>query len=133
MHFIQRAHTYLQVYVPSYFLSSNLLTSWWINAKGKIVPVNAMKKCRGAEVQLHPFLTSALDGGMWSTSCPGYITPSKEPPYSWHRTLGGPRSQFGPFWRREHVLPLPGFEPRTTQSFASRYTIHSVPAAGGVM
>ena len=92
-----------------------------------------MKEWRGVEVQLHPFLTLAPDGGVWSTSCPAYITPSKEPPYSLHRTLGGPQSQFGPFWRREHELPLLGFEPWTTQSLASRYTIHSVPAAGGVM
>jgi hypothetical protein len=52
---------------------------------------------------------------VWSTSRPGNITPSKELPYSLHRMLGGPQSQFGPFWRREHVLPLLGFEPRTAQ------------------
>jgi hypothetical protein len=92
-----------------------------------------MKECRGVEVQLHPFLTSALGGGVWLTSCPGYITPSKEPSYSLHRTLGGPRGHFGPFCRRENVLPLPGFEPWTAESLASHYTIHSVPAAGGVM
>lgn len=68
------------MYVPSYILFSNLLTSWWINAKGKIVPVNAMKECGGVEAQLHPFLTLALDAGVWSTSRPGYITPIKEPP-----------------------------------------------------
>jgi hypothetical protein len=33
----------------------------------------------GAKVQLHPFLTSALDGGEWSASCPGRSTPGKEP------------------------------------------------------
>jgi hypothetical protein len=32
-------------------------------------------------VQLHPFLTSTLDGGEWSTSCLGCFMPlGKEPP-----------------------------------------------------
>jgi len=28
-----------------------------------------MKACWGVEAQLHPFLTSELDGGEWSASC----------------------------------------------------------------
>jgi hypothetical protein len=33
-----------------------------------------MKTCRGVEVQIHVFLTSALDGGEWSA-----LLPWKEP------------------------------------------------------
>jgi hypothetical protein len=32
----------------------------------------------GEEVQLHASLTSALDGGDWSASCPSRFTPWKE-------------------------------------------------------
>jgi hypothetical protein len=35
----------------------------------------AMKTYWGAEVQLHEFLTLALDGGKMSASLPGWFTP----------------------------------------------------------
>jgi len=31
------------------------------------------------EVELHAFLTSAVDGGKWSASCLGHCTLGKEP------------------------------------------------------
>jgi hypothetical protein len=39
-----------------------------------------MKAYGGVDVYAHVFLTSALVGGEWSTSCPGRYTPGKEPP-----------------------------------------------------
>jgi hypothetical protein len=33
----------------------------------------------GVEVQLHAFLTSALVGGEWSASCPGFISSERAP------------------------------------------------------
>jgi hypothetical protein len=41
---------------------------------GKALHTGAMDRCFtvvGVEIQLHLFLTAALDGGEWSASCPG--------------------------------------------------------------
>jgi hypothetical protein len=37
-----------------------------------------MKTHRGTEVQLHEYLTSALDGGEWSASHSGRFTPGEK-------------------------------------------------------
>jgi hypothetical protein len=51
----------------------------------------------GAEVQLHSFLTSALDRGDWWTSCIDRFTPGKEPKHQLNRRLGWFQNQFGRF------------------------------------
>ena len=45
--------------------------------KGKFPALNYMSYdgMWKVELQLHQFLTSALDGGGWSASCPGHLTP----------------------------------------------------------
>jgi hypothetical protein len=44
----------------------------------------------------YSFLTSTLDGGEWSASCPGRaLSPGKDPQYPLYRRLGGPQSWFG--------------------------------------
>jgi len=53
---------------------------------------HAMKMQWGVEVQLHAFLSSAIDGGEWSASRPGRFTPRKSPWYPLDRWLGGPRA-----------------------------------------
>jgi len=45
------------------------------------------------EIQVHTFLTSALDGGKWSASHPCRFTPGEKSPED--RRLGGPQSQCG--------------------------------------
>lgn len=40
-----------------------------------------MKNYRGSGGNLLSFLTSAVDGGVWSISSPGRFTPEKEPLY----------------------------------------------------
>jgi hypothetical protein len=96
--------------------------------KGKVVPVVAMKAYRGEEVQLHSFLKSVVGGGEWSIKCSGRFTPRKERQYQLKRRLDGPQSPSGRFWRREYVLPLPGFVPRTVQYVDSRNTDCTIPA-----
>jgi len=39
--------------------------------KGKFAPVHVMKACREAQIQLHSFVTWALDGSEWPASPPG--------------------------------------------------------------
>ena len=63
--------------------------------------------------------TSALGGGGWSKGRPGRFT-SRERPGT-HCTGGwvGPQDWSG---RRRESSPSPGFDPRTVQPVASRYT-----------
>jgi hypothetical protein len=63
----------------------------------------------------------ALDGGGWSTSRPGSLTPGKETRYPLYRRLDGPQGRSG-------RLPPPGFDPRTFQPVANRYTDYAIPA-----
>jgi len=64
------------------------------------------------EVFLHSFLTSAVDGGEWSLSRLGCITPWKE---SWNpfviRLGVDLRVGVGCFGEETHLLFLPKFEP----------------------
>lgn len=39
--------------------------------KKGIVPVYVLKTNEGLKVQLHSFITSTLEGSVWSASCPG--------------------------------------------------------------
>ena len=67
--------------------------------------------------------TSAQDGGAWSTPSPGRFTSGR--PATHCRWLGGPQGRSG--WVRKISHP-PGFDPRTVQSVASRYTDYAIPA-----
>jgi hypothetical protein len=68
-------------------------------------------------------LTLALVGGGWST--PGRFTPGRETRYPSYRRLGRPQGRSG---RLRKISPLPGFDPRTAQHVASRYTDYPIPA-----
>jgi hypothetical protein len=59
-----------------------------------------------------PFLTSALEGGEWSASCPGRFNPGgKKHRYQLDRRLGGPHSRPGHYGQEKNLLPLPGIKP----------------------
>jgi hypothetical protein len=71
-----------------------------------------MKTYGRMEVQLHAFLTLALDGGMWLVSHPGCFTPGERA-----AGIDWTGSQMGSTAGLEVVaknLPLPGIEPRSS-------------------
>ena len=64
-------------------------------------------------------MTTALERGEGSASRPGHSLPLGKTRYPLYRRLGGPQGQSGQV--RKISLP-PGFDPRTVQPIASRYT-----------
>jgi hypothetical protein len=80
--------------------------------------LNTIRTYREVEVQLHPFLTSALDGGDWSASRPGRFPPGKSPRYSLV-----PRAGLDAVVKRKKSLLLPRIYPgRPTCSLATVHT-----------
>jgi hypothetical protein len=64
-------------------------------------------------------LTSALDEFGWSRSRPGRLTRRKETRWTFYRKAGGLQ---GRSERMQKISPPPGFDVRTVQPVASRYT-----------
>jgi len=42
-----------------------------------LLPAHVLKACAGAELQLHQFLTSTVDAGLWAVSTPCRFTNGK--------------------------------------------------------
>ena len=63
--------------------------------------------------------TLALDGGGWSTPRPGRFTPGKDPVPIVIGGWVGPRAGMDGCGKSR---PPPGFDPRTVQPVANRYT-----------
>jgi hypothetical protein len=89
-----------------------------------------MKACRGVDVEIHIFLTSALAGGEWLDSRPGLFTPGERIPGT--LLVGGwvdPRAGLDDMEKRT-FLTLPGLQlrPSVVQPVASRYTVYVIPA-----
>jgi hypothetical protein len=74
----------------------------------------------GPEVEYNStlFLTSALDEVGGQSYDPATLPPGKTR-YPLYRRLGGPQGRYG---RVRKMSPLPGFELRTVQPVANRYT-----------
>ena len=64
-------------------------------------------------------MTKALEGGEGSASRIGRSLPPGKTRYPLYRRLGGPQGRSG---QVRKISPTPGFEPRTVQPVASRYT-----------
>jgi hypothetical protein len=66
-----------------------------------------VKTYLGVKVWLHDaFLTSAIDGGEWSASCPSHFTPEKIPWYSLDGKLGGSPELIWMWWQSEKFPTL---------------------------
>jgi len=85
--------------------------------------MKAQKGSRGIAVLFS--LTSALDGGGWSMPRSGRFTSGKETSYPSYIRLGEPQRLSGQVWK---ILPPLGFDPRTVEPVASRYTDYVIPA-----
>ena len=70
-------------------------------------------------------MTTALEGGEGSLSHPGRSLPPGKTRYPLYRRLGGPQGRSG---QVRKISPPPGFDPRTFQPVASRYTDWTIPA-----
>jgi hypothetical protein len=79
----------------------------------------------GVEVWLYSFFNLGARWGGWSTPRPCRFTPGKVTRYPLHTKLGGPQCRSG---RVRKISPPPGFDPRTVQPVASRYTDYAIPA-----
>jgi hypothetical protein len=77
----------------------------------------ALRESRG--IALLCFLTSALEEGEGSASRPVRFLPPGKTRYPLYRRLGGPQGRSG---QVRKISPAPGFDPRTVQPVASRYT-----------
>jgi hypothetical protein len=94
--------------------------------KGKVFPMTCLCGHRGeAEYSFNPFATSALEAGRWSTSHPGRFTPGEDAVPIVQET--GWCSE--PISTARRISPTPGFNPRTFQPVASRYTFYAIPDA----
>jgi hypothetical protein len=88
--------------------------------KGKVYSRTSHEGPRGVDYSSTLSLTSTLDESGWSTSRPGRFTAGKVTRYPLYRRLGG-------VWTGMENLAPPGFDPRTLQPVASRYTDYAVP------
>jgi hypothetical protein len=70
------------------------------------------------------FLTSALEGGEGSASHSGRTLPPGKTRHTLYKRLGRPQGRAG---QVRKISPPPGFDPRTVQPVASRYTDYATP------
>jgi len=75
--------------------------------------------CRGSSGMSLPFLHHGTRRGEGSASRPGRSLPPGKARYPLRRRLGGPQGRSG---QLRKISPSPGFDPRTVQPIASRYT-----------
>ena len=63
--------------------------------------------------------------GLGGQRHPPAALPQGKSRYLLYRRLGGPQGRSGRAWK---ISPTPGFDPRTVQPVASRYTDWDIPA-----
>jgi hypothetical protein len=84
-----------------------------------------MKAYGEVDIQIHIFLTSALDGAEWLASRPGLFT-SRHP---FDRRLDGPQNRRGQRGENSWLYRDSKSDPWVVQPVASRYTDYAIPAS----
>jgi hypothetical protein len=91
---------FMKIFLTAYFTVAK--------AKAKAVPLHAMEALEGERrYSSYSLSTLALDGGEWSVSRPGEMTPSTHCIGGWV----GPRASLDTQARGKILLPLLGIEP----------------------
>ena len=98
------------------------VTYWKQILESKVHPRTSQKSLEG-EYRYNSTLSlpSALDRGGWSAPRPGRFTPGKVTLYPFYRSLGEHQGRPG---QVRKISPRPGFDPRTVQPVANRYTTY---------
>jgi len=91
----------------------------------KVTPEQAMKAQRGVQVYLYAFFNLGARCGRVVRTRSDSFTPRKVTRYPLYSKLVGPQGQSKRVW---NLLSQPGFDPRTAQPVASRYTDWAIPA-----
>jgi len=115
----------------SLWQASFLLPTLWKSSteqvKGKVHPRTGHRGPEGEQrYSFNLSLTSALDGGGWSTPRPNRFT-SEKTRYPLYRRLGGPQDRSG--WVQK-ISPPTGFDLRTVLPVGSCYTYYTIPVLG---
>jgi hypothetical protein len=88
-----------------------------------------------AEIRLHLFLSSAVDGYEWLTSRPSRFNPGNENLYPLNRRLGRPQRWYRRVGNGRNSLPLLVFKPWAFQHVveSSHWLRYSGSTYGGIM
>ena len=97
----------------------------YIKVKVKVTIIQVLSFCtgrtahRGSRGLALLFLDHGTRRGEGSASRPGRSLPPGKTRYPLYKRLGGPKGRSGQAWK---ISPPPGFDLRTAQTVASRYT-----------
>jgi hypothetical protein len=95
------------------------LTATWIGVQLVEHQFHSNPGRKSEGIDLLCFLDLGTRSGEWSESRPGRFLPLGKTRYPLYRWLGGPQGQSG---QVRKISPPPGFDHRTVQPVASRYT-----------
>jgi len=108
-----------------YFLFCQRVTQNEVKIKVKSTVEQATKTQRGVEVYLYFYFNLGARWWWVVNSTPRPLYPRERPLYPLYRRLGGPQSRSG---QVRKISPPSGFDPRTVQPKASRYTDWAIQA-----
>ena len=95
----------------------------YIKFRGKVHPIADQEGPEGEYMYSSNLILASALGG-WSTSRPGRFAQGKVPVPTVYESVWDP----GPIWTGAENFAPPGFDPRTVQPVASRYTDWAIPA-----